>query len=114
MAHFGLKAQAIAARQAHQYGDVEQSHRRFKRAVDQALMLRGHRGFARRGDYEAFLRKVMAGRNAHRRGGGSPRSWLPWGRSRHAGWRCAGGLRHRSIGGARSTSAATPIRWRAA
>jgi hypothetical protein len=67
LAHYGLKPQAIAARQAHQNGDVEQSHHRFKQAVDQALMLRGHRDFARRGDYEAFLRKVMAGRNANRR-----------------------------------------------
>jgi hypothetical protein len=67
MAHYGLKAQAIAARQAHQNGDVEQSHHRFKEAVDQSLMLRGSRDFARRGDYEAFLRKVMAGRNANRR-----------------------------------------------
>ena len=32
-------------------GDVEQSHHRFKQAVDQALMLRGSRDFASRGDY---------------------------------------------------------------
>jgi len=67
LAHYGLRAQAIAARQAHQNGDVEQSHHRFKQAVDQALMLRGGRDFARRGEYEAFLRRVMAGRNANRR-----------------------------------------------
>src|SRR6516165_642296 len=67
MAHYGLKAQAIAARQAHQNGDVEQSHHRFKQAVDQALMLRGGRDFATRGEYEVFLRRVMAGRNANRR-----------------------------------------------
>jgi hypothetical protein len=30
-------------------------------------MLRGSRDFASRGEYEAFLRKVMAGRNANRR-----------------------------------------------
>jgi Integrase core domain len=67
MAHYGLKPQAIAARQAHQNGDVEQSHHRFKQAVDQALMLRGGRDFASRRDYEASLRRVMAGRNANRR-----------------------------------------------
>ena len=67
MAHYGLKAQAIAARQAHQNGDVEQSHHRFKEAVDQSLMLRGGRDFTSRGDYESFLRKVMAGRTANRR-----------------------------------------------
>ena len=67
LAHYGLKAQAIAARQAHQNGDVEQSHHRFKQAVDQALMLRGGRDFATRGEYEVFLRRVMAGRNANRK-----------------------------------------------
>ncbi len=67
MAHYGLKPQAIAARQAHQNGDVEQSHHRFKQAVDQALMLRGGRDFATRGEYESFLRRLMAGRNANRR-----------------------------------------------
>src|SRR5512144_2251949 len=67
LAHYGLEAQAIQPRQAHENGDVEQSHYRFKQAVDQALMLRGSREFASRGEYEAFLHKVMAGRNANRR-----------------------------------------------
>jgi hypothetical protein len=66
LVHYGLQAQAIQPRQAHENGDVEQSHYRFKQAVDQALMLRGSREFANRGAYEAFLRKVMAGRNANR------------------------------------------------
>src|SRR5512135_2081251 len=65
--HYGLQAQAIQPRQAHENGDVEQSHYRLKQAVDQALMLRGSRDFASCGEYEAFLRKVMAGRNANRR-----------------------------------------------
>jgi hypothetical protein len=66
LAHYGLKAQAINVRQAHENGDVEQSHHRFKTAVDQALMLRGSRDFAARGDYEQFLRAVMARRNQGR------------------------------------------------
>ena len=33
---------------------MEQSHRQFKRALDQALMLRGSRDFASRDHYEAF------------------------------------------------------------
>jgi hypothetical protein len=65
--HYSLQAQAIQPRQAHENGDVEQSHYRFKQAVDQALMLRASRNFATRGEYEAFLRKVMAGRNSNRR-----------------------------------------------
>src|SRR5207302_2275827 len=67
MAHYGLEAQAIQPRQANENGDVEQSHHRFKQAVDQALMLRGSREFAGRGDYQTFLKKLMAGRNANRK-----------------------------------------------
>jgi hypothetical protein len=67
MTHYGLEAQAIQPRQANENGDVEQSHHRFKQAVDQALMLRGSRDFASRGDYQTFLKKLMAGRNANRK-----------------------------------------------
>jgi hypothetical protein len=67
MTHYGLEAQAIQPRQANENGDVEQSHYRFKQAVDQALMLRGSREFAGRGDYQTFLKKLMAGRNANRK-----------------------------------------------
>lgn len=68
MAHYGLEAQAIQPRRANENGDVEQSHHRFKQAADQALMLRGSRDFAGRGDYQTFLKKLMAGRNANRKG----------------------------------------------
>src|ERR1700736_2272341 len=67
MTHYGLEAQAIQPRTANENGDVEQSHHRFKQAVDQALMLRGSRDFASRGDYQTFLKKLMAGRNANRK-----------------------------------------------
>jgi hypothetical protein len=67
MTHYGLEAQAIQPRQANENGDVEQSHHRFKQAVDQSLMLRGSRDFASRGDYQTFLKKLMAGRNANRK-----------------------------------------------
>jgi hypothetical protein len=66
LAHYGLTAQAIAARQAHQNGDVEQSHNRFKTAVDQALMLRGSRDFSDRAEYERFLGAVSSQRNRGR------------------------------------------------
>jgi hypothetical protein len=66
LAHYGLKAQAINARKAHENGDAEQSHHRFKTAVDQALMLRGSRDFEDRADYERFLRKLLARRNSTR------------------------------------------------
>ena len=66
--HYGLQGQAIQAAQAHENGDVEQSHRQFKRALDQALMLRGSRDFASRPAYEAFLRHLFERLNAGRRG----------------------------------------------
>ena len=67
LTHYGVKPETIQPRKANQNGDAEQSHHRFKQAVDQALMLRGSRDFASRGEYQTFLRKVMAGRNANRR-----------------------------------------------
>jgi len=64
--HYGLEAQAIQAGKGNENGDVEQSHRQFKRAVEQALLLRGSRDFASRGAYEAFLRQLFAQLNAGR------------------------------------------------
>jgi hypothetical protein len=45
---------------------VEQRHYRFKKSLDQALMLRGSRDFAGREDYEAFLAKLFEQLNAGR------------------------------------------------
>ena len=67
LAHYGMAPSASAPAQAHQNGDVEQSHRRFKEAADQALRARGHRDFADRAAYERFLRELVAQRN-HARG----------------------------------------------
>ena len=47
-------------------GDVEQSHFRFKQAVDQALRVRGSRDFADRGTYERFLAELVRQRNLTR------------------------------------------------
>jgi len=46
MAHYGLLAEKTNPRSGHENGDVEPRHHRFKRAMDQALMLRGSRDFA--------------------------------------------------------------------
>jgi hypothetical protein len=64
--HYGLQAQAIQAGKGNENGDVEQSHRQLKRALDQALLLRGSRDFAGRDAYAAFLRELLAQRNAGR------------------------------------------------
>jgi len=66
MEHYGLTKEKINPRQAHENGDVEQSHRRFKEAVDQALQLRGSRDFLDLSAYIRFLREVLDQRNAGR------------------------------------------------
>ena len=66
MAHYGLQPSANTAGMAHQNGDVEQSHFRFKQAVDQALRVRGSRAFADRGAYERFLAELVRQRNLTR------------------------------------------------
>ncbi len=66
--HYGLKAQAIQPGKGNENGDVEQRHYRFKVAVDQALMLRGHRDFPGRDSYAAFLRQLFRQENAGRAG----------------------------------------------
>jgi hypothetical protein len=66
LAHYGLTPQAINARKAHENGDAEQSHHRYKDAVDQALMLRGSRDFLDQVAYEQFHLMVFAQRNSGR------------------------------------------------
>src|ERR1700687_2270064 len=66
LAHYGMQPSANTAGQAHQTGDVEQSHFRFKQAVDQALRVRGSRDFADRGTYERFLVELVRQRNLTR------------------------------------------------
>jgi hypothetical protein len=66
MDHYGLIMEKINAREAHENGDAEQSHNRFKQAVDQALQLRGSRDFTGRVAYARFLREVLDQRNAGR------------------------------------------------
>jgi hypothetical protein len=48
MAHYGMQPTWNKAGIAHENGDVEQSHFRFKEAVDQALRVRGSRDFPSR------------------------------------------------------------------
>jgi len=61
--HYGMAGTRNNRGQGHENGSVESSHRYLKEAVDQALMLRGHRDFADRAAYEAFLREVVMRRN---------------------------------------------------
>ena len=66
LTHYGIEGEKIQAGKANENGDVESSHRWFKEAVDQALMLRGSRDFESRQAYEQFLREVLVLRNAGR------------------------------------------------
>jgi hypothetical protein len=66
LAHYAMEPHANKAGCANQNGDVEQSHHRFKRATDQALRVRGHRDFADRAAYAAFLAALVQKRNRSR------------------------------------------------
>lgn len=65
--HYRIEGEKIRAGEAHENGDVEQRHYRLKRALDQALLLRGSRDFDRREEYAAFLERFFDDLNAGRR-----------------------------------------------
>jgi hypothetical protein len=65
--HYGLGGRKTNPASPHENGDIEQRHHRFKKAVDQALLLRGSRDFCSREEYEDFLRKMFAQLNQGRR-----------------------------------------------
>ena len=64
--HYGMQAEATNPASGHENGDVESSHRHFKEAVEQALLLRGSRDFASRDDYWQLVLAVGEQRNAGR------------------------------------------------
>src|ERR1017187_7677741 len=65
--HYDLLAQKTNPDSGNENGDVEQRHHRFKRAVDQALMLRGSRDFADIEAYRQFLKALTDHLNLGRR-----------------------------------------------
>ena len=65
--HYHLKGEKTQADHAHENGDIEQRHYRFKKTVDQALQLRGSRDFVNRQEYETFLKKLFSQLNAGRK-----------------------------------------------
>jgi len=70
MAHYGVEADRNTPGRANENGSVEQAHHRFKRAVEQALLVRGTRDFSSRAAYDTFLREIFAARNKRRTGVG--------------------------------------------
>ncbi|MDX2446262.1 MAG: IS21 family transposase [Desulfobacterales bacterium] len=67
MDHYGVTPCKTNPYSPHENGDVEQRNYRFKKAVDQALLLRGHRNFKDREEYEIFLSKLFGQLNAGRK-----------------------------------------------
>jgi transcriptional regulator with XRE-family HTH domain len=66
MAHYGMEPTTNSLGAAHENGDVEQAHFRFKQAVDQALRVLGSRDFPDRAAYSRFLQDLVRQRNLTR------------------------------------------------
>jgi transcriptional regulator with XRE-family HTH domain len=66
MHHYGMEPTTNNLGVAHENGDVEQAHHRFKEALDQALRARGSRDFPDRAAYARFLTELVRRRNATR------------------------------------------------
>jgi len=57
--HYSMGGQKTNPNSGNENGDAEQRHYRFKRAIEQALILRSSRDFTTRGDYECFLDQLF-------------------------------------------------------
>ncbi len=67
MRYYGVEGRKTRGGHGNENGDVEQRHHRFKRAVEQELLMRGSRDFADRAAYALFLRFLMRRLNAGRK-----------------------------------------------
>jgi hypothetical protein len=67
LSHYNLKGEKIQAGKAHENGDIEQRHYRFKKAVEQALLLRGSRDFTSQKEYAEFLGVLFKRLNSGRK-----------------------------------------------
>jgi len=66
LSHYKLTGRKTNPASPNENGDVEQRNHRFKRAVDQALMLRDSRDFATRKEYAQFLDELFVQLNSNR------------------------------------------------
>jgi transposase InsO family protein len=66
-AHYGMTPTRNNPGVAHENGSIEAPHGHLKRALEQALLLRGSRNFARLEDYRRFVDEVVGRANASRR-----------------------------------------------
>jgi hypothetical protein len=67
MAHFGMKPRTIAVGKKEQNGDVESSNGALKRALAQALLLRGSTDFESQEAWQCFINAVLQKRNMQRK-----------------------------------------------
>jgi hypothetical protein len=65
--HYGMEGRKIQTGRPNENGDIEQRHHRFKRALEQALLLRGSRDFSRVAEYELFLKQLFEQLNSGRK-----------------------------------------------
>lgn len=65
--HYRLDGQKTNPNSPNENGDIEQRHHRFKRAIEQAFLLRGSRNFCNRSEYEKFLDNFFKQLNAGRK-----------------------------------------------
>ena len=66
MDYYGIAPERINVRKANENGDVESLHGHFKRAVEDALLLRGSRDFDSVEQYVEFIKEIQHRRNAPR------------------------------------------------
>ena len=66
-AHYGMAPTRNNRGESHENGAIEGPHGHLKRALEDALLVRGSRDFDTLADYRAFVDEVVSRRNAHRR-----------------------------------------------
>ncbi len=66
LTHYKMNGQKTQPYSPHENGDIEQRHFRYKKAIDQALMLRGSRDFESRNEYSSFLKQIFQQLNSNR------------------------------------------------
>jgi hypothetical protein len=65
--YYNVEGEKTNPNSGNENGDIEQRHNRLKKAVEQALILRGNRDFSTRGEYEQFLEQLCDQLNAGRK-----------------------------------------------
>jgi hypothetical protein len=66
MRHYAIEPQRTNAASANENGDIEQRHYRLKKAIEQALILRGSRNFLNQDEYSQFLKMLFKQLNSGR------------------------------------------------